>query len=157
MICPMSFDVSVSKILELLQNCPNETTRGFANHHKRLKADSKDKKKVYKIFILLIIFSLSLSLLSVLGFLPAPNPQGGLSSQIPRFLCFRFLGFQAPNPKKLLAFPKPPAFFAFRFWGFTPPKFPGRRPSGPLTLSLLLISNNCPKIFVFCLRSVVLQ
>ena len=114
----MSFDVSVSKTVEILQNCPIETTRGFAKHHKRLKADSKDKKKVFKIFILLIIFSLS--------------------------LCFRFLGFYPPQIPKVSCLPKYRAFFAFGFWGFTPQIPKSCLPSQSPQLSLLFDSGVLP-------------
>ena len=93
----------------------------------------------------------ALSLLSVFGVLPTPNPHRLVAFPTPpRFLCFGFLGFYppqippgwlpsqspaisllsvfgvlpAPIPPRLDAIPTPRAFFAFGFWGFTRPKSP---------------------------------
>ena len=72
----------------------------------------------------------ALSLLSVFGVLPAPNPPRLVASPTPRaFFAFGFWGFTRPKSPQVGCLPNPPprAFFAFGFWGFTRPKSPPPR------------------------------
>ena len=60
-----------------------------------------------------------------LGFYPPQIPSGWLPSQPPALSLLSVFGvLPAPDPPRLVAFPTPRAFFAFGFWGFTRPKSP---------------------------------
>ena len=106
------FDVSVSKDLEFYKNSPNVTARGFAKHHKRLKANSNDQKTV---FTILSYYLPPRFAIQFWGF-TRPNSPGWLPSPPPRSVCFRFLGFTRPEPPGWLP-SQPPALSGHSVFG----------------------------------------
>ena len=91
----------------------------------------------------------ALSLLSVFGVLPAPNPSRLVAFPTPpRFLCFWFLGFYPPQIPPGWLPSQPPHIFAFGFWGFTRPKSPqvGCLPNSPRFLCFRFLGFYQPQI-----------
>ena len=89
----------------------------------------------------------ALSLLSVFGFLPAPNPPRLVAFPTPRaFIAFGFWCFTRPKSPQVGFLPNPPRFLCFRFWGFTRPKSPqvSCLPNTPPPLSLLSVFGVLP-------------